>query len=195
MIKRIIPILMFAGTLAFTGAAIAQPVAQSSVMKGDVIATFHGDQNTLISAIGKIEQSSGGKVLEIRYSPRQGAPGYHAVVAKGGQVSFVHLDASSQKITPVDANSSEPWMDNWRSRSDVKLAGKAQVPLVEAIRTAQQFKSGPAVAAGIARSASNPESDVHAYNVLVAVDGRASRVAVDDSTGQVIADPSALSGF
>ena len=48
---------------------------------------------------------------------------------------------------------------------------------------------------GIARSASSPESDVHAYNVLVAVDGRASRVAVDDSTGQVIADPSALSGF
>ena len=195
MIKRIIPILMCAGTIAFTSAAIAQSVAQPSVMKSEVIATFRGDQNTLINAIGKVQQSTGGKVMEIRYSPVQGAAGYHAVVVKGGQVTFVHLDTSSQKITPVDANSGEPWMDNWRARSDVKLAGKAQVPLVEAIRTAQQFKSGPAVAAGIARSASNPDSDVHAYNVLVAVDGRASRVAVDDSSGQVIADPSALSGF
>jgi uncharacterized membrane protein YkoI len=194
MIKTIIPILVCACTVCFTGATLAQPVSQSSVMRGDISA-FHGDQNSLIGAIGTIEKSAGGKVTEIRFSPRQGQPGYHAAIVKAGQVSFLHLDATSQKVTPVDASGEAQWMKDWRARADVKQVETAKVPLVEAIRTAEQFKNAPAVAAGIARSASNAASDVHAYNVLVAKDGGTHRVAVDDSTGEVISDPSALSGF
>jgi hypothetical protein len=49
------------------------------------------------------------------------------------------------------------------------------------------------MAAGIARSASNPDSDVHAYNLLLNRGG--SMVAIDSSAGEVISDPSALTSF
>ena len=47
----------------------------------------------------------------------------------------------------------------------------------------------------IAVSASNPGSDVHAYNILLLNDGNTQRVAVDSETGAVIADPAALRGW
>jgi len=43
------------------------------------------------------------------------------------------------------------------------------------------------------RSASNPESDVKAYTVLLDVRGDVRSVSIDVTTGEVIADPSALS--
>ena len=89
------------------------------------------------------------------------------------------------------------WMLHWRARADVKAAEQATVPLTDAIRTAEQARAGGlAVAAGIAASASNnASSDVKAYNVLVMRDGDVRRVAVDDSSGQVIADPQALASW
>ena len=53
----------------------------------------------------------------------------------------------------------------------------------------------PAIAAGIARSAANPDTSVHAWNVLIDNNGVAKRVAVDDATGQIIGDPQALAGW
>jgi uncharacterized membrane protein YkoI len=76
-----------------------------------------------------------------------------------------------------------------------RSAEQAQTPLAQAIRTAEQARNAPAVAAGIARGASNPGADVQAYNVLVDQNGTVRRVSVDASTGQVIADPQALAGW
>lgn len=193
--KKIIPVSLCICTTLFASATMAQQsVAQSSTMKGDISA-FHGDQDTLIHAIRTIEKSTGGKVTEIRFSQIDGKPGFHAVVAKGGKVSFVHVQERSESVVQIDANNGPPWMMNWRSKAIVHFAETATVSLETAIRTAEQAQNAPAIAAGIARSASNPTSDVKAYNVLVAVDGDAKRIAVDDSTGEVIADPSALSSF
>ena len=78
----------------------------------------------------------------------------------------------------------------------MRFAQSAKVPLSQAILTAEQADdNAPAIAAGIARSASNPESDVHAYNVLIDADGTTRRVSVDDSTGQIISDPGMLSDW
>jgi hypothetical protein len=108
----------------------------------------------------------------------------------------MHLDMQGGNELQLQAVSAPAWMMKWTQRQDVKDVRKAAVPLDRAIVVAERANAdAPAVAAGIAPSASNPDSDVKAYNVLLDVSGRAKRVAVDSSTGQVIADPQALSGW
>jgi hypothetical protein len=122
-------------------------------------------------------------------------PGFHAVVSKDGRIEFIHIQEHSANILQIDAASGPVWMLKWRDRSDVHFAEGASVSLSAAVLTAERSKNAPAVAAGIARSASNPTSEVQAYNVMLDMDGSARRVAVDDSSGEVISDPSALTDF
>ena len=120
-------------------------------------------------------------------------PGYHAVVIKDGQVEFVRVEEVSKKVIGLDASSRPVWMLSWRDEADVHYAKQATVSLANAIRAAEQSQNGaPAAAAGIARSASNQESKVHAYTVLVVVGGEVHSVSIDSSNGEVIADPSTL---
>jgi uncharacterized membrane protein YkoI len=169
----------------------AQSVAQPGSINGD-IAAFHGDQTTLINAIQATEQTTGGKVLDIRFSNANGVPAYHAVVLKGTQVQFFKFESPSKHVVELDASSKPVWMLSWQAKADVRYAKTAAVSLTSAIRTAQQKRNAPAAAAGIARSASNPDSDVHAYTVLVDDGGRVRSVSIDSSNGEVIEDPSAL---
>ena len=193
--KRTIPLLLCVCLSPLANVALAQSVAQPSYMSGDFSA-FHGNSSTLVNAIALIEQSTGGKVIDIRFSSPNGMPVYNAVVVKGGQVQFFHAEELSKKIVELDASSKPVYMLNWRGKSDVQFAQHAKVSLSAAIQTAEQSQNGaPAMAAGIARSASNPESEVQAYNVLLNRAGSAKRIAVDIATGEVIADPSALSQF
>jgi uncharacterized membrane protein YkoI len=174
---------------------LAQQVSQPSFTNQDISA-FKGDNNTLVNAIAVTEQSTGGKVIDIRFSSTNGMPGYNVVLVKGAQVQFFHIEERSKHVVELDASSKPVYMLNWRGKTDVHFAQTAQVSLSTAIQTAEQSQPGaPAMAAGIARSASNPESEVHAYNVLLNRGGSVKRVAIDSATGQVIADPSALSSF
>jgi len=170
-------------------------VAQASYPKIDVTG-FQASTTSLVNAIGKVQQMTGGRVLEIRYADVNGEAGFHAVVAKGDTVQFMRLEQKSGRLTPVDQHSTPDWMLSWRNKADVHFAETAVVPLAQAIQTAeQQDNNAPAIAAGIARGASNPTSDVHAYNVLLDMAGNERRLAVDDNTGQVIADPQALAAW
>ena len=183
------------GLLLFAALAGAQGVAQPGYSKSGV-ANFHGNQNSLVHAIHAIQQSTGGRVVEIRYTDAGGVPGYHAVLVKHGRIQFMRIGELSSNAVAVDVSSRPVWMLKWRGKKDVHLAERARVHLAQAIRTAEQAHSGaPAIAAGIARSASDPDSEVHAYNVLLDVDGSVHRVAVDDSTGEVIANPGALADW
>jgi uncharacterized membrane protein YkoI len=195
MTSRTLSIIL-AGVLPFISPlALGQKVAQPAYEQDD-ISSFHGTADSLPSAIGKIEGTTGGKVIEIRFAGSNGMPGFHVVLAKGGQIQFMHLEAQSGKLTTIQESTVPVAMLKWRGKADVSFAEKAKVPLSAAIQTAQQADgNSPAIAAGIARSASNPDSDVHAYNVLIVRDGNVQRRAVDSDTGQVIADPSALSDF
>jgi uncharacterized membrane protein YkoI len=194
--QRTIPFLLSVCLSSLANVALAQQVSQPAFTKAD-ISSFHGNDNTLVNAIALIEQSTGGKVIDIRFSnATNGMPGYNVVVVKAEQIQFFHFEERSKHVIELDASSKPVYMLNWRGKSDVHFAMQAQVSLSTAIQTAEQSQPGaPAMAAGIARSASNPESEVHAYNVLLNRGGSVKRVAIDSATGQVIADPSALSSF
>jgi uncharacterized membrane protein YkoI len=181
------------GVLWLPCVILAQTVSQAPSYPAADIAAFHGNQKTLPSAIQKVQQTTGGKVIEIRFAVSNGAPGFHAVIAKGGQVQFAFLDHSSKKVVAV--NTGPDWALKWQQRTDLQLAESARIPLSQAITTAETSKSAPAVAAGIARSASNPTSSVHAYNVLVKDGESVKRVAVDSLTGEIINDPQALESW
>jgi uncharacterized membrane protein YkoI len=191
--KSIISLLIGLWLFPLATAVSAQTIAQPGSINGD-IAAFHGDQNTLVNAIQAIEQSTGGKVLDIRFSNAKGVPAYHAVVLKPGQIHFFQLAQPSKNVIELDASSTPVWMLSWRGKADVHYAKAAKVSLSNAIMTAQQSHNGaPAAAAGLARSVSNVDSDVQAYTVLLDDRGHVRSVSIDMSTGEVIADPSMLS--
>jgi uncharacterized membrane protein YkoI len=193
--KRTIPLILCVCLSTSAGVTLAQQVSQPSFTNDDISA-FHGNNNTLVNAIAVIEQSTGGKVIDVRFSNTNNMPGYNVVLVKAAQVQFFHFEERSKHVVELDASSKPIYMLNWRGKADVHFAQQAQVPLSTAIQTAEQSQPGaPAMAAGIARSASNPDSDVHAYNVLLNRGGSVKRVAIDSATGQVISDPSALSSF
>ncbi len=191
--SRKFQIILLAGLLPLAGAAFAQGVTQKDYTNANVSA-FHGDANTLVQAIRTVEQTSGGKVLEIRFTDAGGEPGYHAAVLKDGQVEFMRLEQKSGKLTPIDEKSRPVWMLNMHSKDYIHDAETAKVPLSEAVLTAEKsFDNVPAVAAGIAMAAAT--SDVHAYNVLLDQRTGTHRVAVDANDDEVIADPQALAGW
>ncbi len=194
--KRTIPLILCVCLSSLANITPAQQVSQPSFTKAD-ISEFHGNDNTLVNAIALIEQSTGGKVIDVRFSnTTNGTPGYNVVVVKAAQIQFFHFEERSKHVIELNASSKPVYMLNWSGKSDVHFALQAPVSLSTAIQTAEQSQPGaPAMAAGIARSASNPESEVHAYNVLLNRDGSVKRVAIDSATGEVIADPSALSSF
>jgi uncharacterized membrane protein YkoI len=169
---------------------LARTVSQAPNYPAADIAAFHGNRKTLRSAIQKIQQTTGGKVVEIRFAVYDGSPGYHAVVAIGGQVQLAFLDHSSKKVVVV--NTGPDWALKWQQSTDVQLAESARKSLSQAITAAEISEIAPAIAAGVARSASSPTRNVHAYNVLVDDGGSVKRVAVDSSTGEIINDPEAL---
>ncbi|MGO9935153.1 MAG: hypothetical protein ACLPV8_25525 [Steroidobacteraceae bacterium] len=186
-------LLLCACLVSSASPGLAQTIAQPDALQGDVYA-FHGNKDTLVNSIRAAEQASGGKVLDIRFSNAKGVPAYHMVIVKGGQIQFFRVEELSQNLIAIDASSKPVWMLKWRGKTEVQFAKQASVSLTQAIRTAEQSKNGaPAVAAGIARSAANPDSDVQAYTVLLDVRGTVQSVSIDVSNGEVISDPSALS--
>jgi uncharacterized membrane protein YkoI len=187
------PAAIMVGLLPLAGVAFGQGVAQRDYTTTDV-AAFQGDANTLANAVQTVERASGGKVLEIRFTDRNGEPGYHAAVLKDGSVEFVHLNPQTGKIASIDAANRPGWMLDMRQRDEIRYAEAAKIPLAQAILTAEQsYTNEPAVAAGIAMS--SPTSAVHAYNVLLDAQTGTQRVAVDADSDQIIADPQALAGW
>lgn len=187
--------LALCGALPLASAAMAQPVAQPSHLDADV-SGFRGTPETLVHVIARVERDTDGKVVEARFSNAGGQPGYFVAVDEGGQVAFLRLEREDGALIQVSETTRPSWMLHWRGRADLKAAEQAKVSLIDAVRTAEKATDGaPAVAAGIARSASNPTSAVQAYNVLVLRGGDTHRVSVDDATNEVIADPRTLADW
>lgn len=173
------------------GGAVTQPSHLAADMKG-----FNGAPDSLTTMISRIERSTGGRVIEIRFTNADGMPGYRAVVARGGQLQFLRIAATNGEAVALNDTSLPDWMLHWRDRKAAELAQQAKVPLADAIVTAEKAQDGaPALAAGVAASSTNPTTDVKAYNILVYRDGDVQRVAVDADTNQVIANPQALASW
>ncbi|MHB8283073.1 MAG: hypothetical protein ACYDD1_00165 [Caulobacteraceae bacterium] len=121
-------------------------------------------------------------------------PGFHVVMEKSGQCTFVHVDAQDGRLVTIASETAPDLILSWNERAQLKYDRMKSVSLVQAIRTAEAANyRAPAVAAGIARSVSDPEAAVHAYNVILDAASSTMRVAINGVTGQIIADPSTLS--
>lgn len=148
-----------------------------------------------VHVIRHIEEVSGGRVIEVRFTADDNGPGWDAAVDQGEHIDFVRLVSEEGQPITLTENSRPTWSLHWPGRNDVHYARTAKVSLVDAIRSAESAEHEPAVAAGIATLTSNPDRGVTAYNVLLADPDGTVRRAVDADTGQVIANPSALAGW
>jgi uncharacterized membrane protein YkoI len=184
--------LAAAVSLAVVSPAAAQSVGQPAHTKVNA-AGFNKDPHALPNAVKAIEDQSGGRVAAIRYDNAAGVPSYDVVLEQGKQVKFQRYAMPIKQGVELTDKTTPEWMLGWRDRREVGAVQTAKVSLVDAIRTAEASQEGaPAVAAGIARSASNPTAEVRAYNVTILRGGAEHRVAVDTDSGSVIADPGAL---
>jgi hypothetical protein len=184
--------LATAASLTATAPTLAQTLTVNPNFSIDVTG-FNGDANTLADAVSTIESMNVGRVAAIAYNSVAGTPGYGAIVTQGSDVTFKRLDVPTGKPVEISGASVPTWMMNWRNQKRAAVVQTAQVSLADAIRTAEGTQQGaPAVVAGIARSAANPNSDVHAYMVGLLKNGDLHPVAVDSKSGMVIANPSAL---
>lgn len=187
--KRLIGSACVAGALALAAGASAQPLSQPGHPIGD-ISGFRGGPQTLPGVVGRVEHMTGGKVIEARFSRRDGLPGFDVVAVKGGQLQYLRLGREDGALQVIRDTERPTWMLDWSRRFDVSVAKSAVVPLDDAILTAERQAGGSAVAAGLAR---DQEAALHAYNVLIDYpDGHTRRVAVDDNSGMVISNPGAI---
>ena len=177
-------------------AAAAPSLAQTLKVNQDIsidVTGFSGDPKILSDMVTKIESLNGGRVAAITFNNVAGTPGYAAIVLKGEDVRFWRLDNPTSDAVELTGASVPSWMLNWKAQRRATAVKVAKVSLADAIRTAEASQRGaPAVVAGIARSASNPTSDVQAYMVGILKDGRLERVAVNSQSGRPIENPEAL---
>lgn len=187
-------ILAAAGALA-APAALAHPLAQPPDYQGD-LAGFHAGPAALPRAIRAVERN-GGRVMEIRYDNRDGAPGWDVVVERGGVVSSERFGEPAAGVIAWRSQSEPRWMLDWRARKEARATTRARVDLARAVTIAERAnRDAPAVAAGIAQAVGDPTATIPAYNVLLLTSGGGTkRVAVDARNGRIIADPGALHGW
>ena len=190
--------LLLALAMTSSLAAAAPTLAQTLTVNPNFVIDvtgFSGDANTLSTAVSTIEAQNVGRVAAIAYNNVAGTPGYGVIlVANGGSdVTFWRLDKPTGQSVALTGASVPSWMLTWRHQKRAAIVAGARVSLADAIRTAEASQGGaPAVVAGIARSAANPDSDVHAYMVGILKDGKLLPVAVNSQTGSPIENPSAL---
>jgi hypothetical protein len=181
------------GGLAAGPVALAQTLTVNPNFAIDVTG-FNGDPSILPDAVSNIESLNRGRVAAIAYNNVAGTPGYGVImVAKGSDPRFWRLDKPAGQSVELTGASVPSWMLTWRNQKRAAIVAGARVSLADAIRTAEASQGGaPAVVAGIARSAANPDSDVHAYMIGILKDGQLHPVAVDSYSGHRIENPSAL---
>jgi hypothetical protein len=152
----------------------------------------------IVPAIETIERSSGGRVVDARFSVYHGHGGFHAVVVREHRLELFHLDTHTHAVEQVEAASAPVWMLAWRDRTDLEgLLGREppKITLVEAIgRAEKSLRGATAFAAGVARRPANPTQSVHTYAVLLSLNGRVQAVSVDESTGDILDEPGELVG-
>ena len=179
-------------SLAVASPSLAQTLKVNKNLSIDVTG-FSGDAKILPDMVTRIESLNGGRVAAITFDNLAGTPGYAVIVLKGADVRFWRLDKPTSQAVELTGTSVPSWMLTWRNQRRADAVKVAKVSLADAIRTAEASQQGaPAVVAGIARSASNPSSDVQAYMVGILKDGRLTPVAVNSQSGRPIQNPEAL---
>ena len=173
-------ILLMVGAIA-----LAAGVGPARTGAADVSAT------SLTKAVGALEASTGGKVLEIRFVDEAGHERFESVVAKPDAIIYMAVNPVTEDATEIAIKKLPVWMLNWKLTEYVRSIEKANVPLTKAIADAEALARAPAIGAGLAKPLSGT-NQVLAYNIELLADGKRKRIAIDASTGAKIANPEAL---
>ncbi len=149
------------------------------------------EMGALAHATMALEDSSGGKVLEIRLADEKGEPVFEAALSKDGGVVYLRVAAVSDDVTQIKVTDLPPWLLNYHMEAYMESIDKAKVPLAQAILAAEKRAAAPAIGAGIAKPLSGTNA-VLAYYVETIKGSKRDVLAVDAKTGAFIANPDAL---
>ncbi len=138
-----------------------------------------------------LEQSTDGKVLEIRLGDAAGAPAFEAALAKDDAVLYMRIESPSDNVTEIKVRDLPPWLLNYHLEAYLRSVAKAEVPLDAAIIKAEARDHAPAIDAGIAKPLDGSHA-VLAYFVETLKGTRRNELAVDATSGAFIANPESL---
>lgn len=189
--ENLLRALIVAPALSFGGAALAAPQPANPPDSPSVRENIDIFAVSLPHAIAAIEAKTGGKVMNIHFDDAGGKPLYDAIVVTPNDVGVARIDALTGEVLVTGSRGLSHRGLSREERFGLESFALTTTPLSAAITTAEQLAGTPAIDAGVAtpRTTSN---DVLAYNIDVLKDGRVEGIAVDATTGQVIADPGAL---
>jgi hypothetical protein len=145
----------------------------------------------LPKAVSALEDSTGGKVLEIRFVDEKGHERFESVVAQPNQVIYLAVNPETEDVTKIAVKELPTWMLNWKLTAYVRSIEKATVPLTKAVTDAEAQARAPAIGAGLAKPLTGA-NQVLAYNVELLTGGKRSRIAIDATNGARIANPDEL---
>jgi hypothetical protein len=149
-------------------------------------------RGSLTKAVGALEDSTGGKVLEIRFVDEVGHEHFESVVAEPDKVIYMAVNPVNEDVTKIAIKELPVWMLNWKLTQYVRSIEKANVPLTKAVADAESLAQAPAIGAGLAKPLTGT-NQVLAYNIeLRLADGKRKRVAIDATSGAKIANPEEL---
>jgi uncharacterized membrane protein YkoI len=145
----------------------------------------------LAHAAAVLEQSTGGRVLEVRLANAPGAPAFEAAIAQKSGVLYMRIASPSDNVTAIQARDLPSWLLNYHMEAYMRSISKAQVPLDAAIKKAEERDNAPAIDAGIAKPLSGTNA-VLAYFVETLKGSTRHTSAIDATTGAFIANPDEL---
>ena len=189
--KHLFSAVVFAPYLLLGGTALAAPPFTEHREPLSALGNLNPASASLPHAIAAIEAKAGGKVMDIQFESDGGQPAYDAVVVAADKVGVARLYVRTGVVSETGADAFSIQSLKWEKRRDVTSFEKATTPLSTAIETVERAAGASAINAGLAKPLT-PNNDVLAYNVEIVKDGQVLRVAVDASTGEVIADPGAM---
>ena len=145
----------------------------------------------LALAAAAVEKDSGGRILEIRLADETGAPAFEAALTKDGAVVYMRIASPSNDVSEIEVSHLPRWLQNYQLDAYRRSVAKARVAIDEAITKAEQHDQSPAIDAGIAKPLGGTNA-VLAYFVETIKGSKRNQLAVDATTGSMIANPESL---
>lgn len=145
----------------------------------------------LAHAAAALEKDTGGRILEIRLADETGAPAFEAALTKDGTVVYMRIASPSDDVTEIEVSHLPHWLQDYKLDAYRRSVSKARVPIDQAITKAEQSDQSPAIDAGIAKPLGGTNA-VLAYFVETIKGSKRNQLAVDATTGAMIANPESL---
>ena len=145
----------------------------------------------LALAAAAVEKDTGGRILEIRLADDTGAPAFEAALTKDGTIVYMRIASPSDDVSEIEVSQLPHWLQNYQLDAYRRSVSKARVAIDQAITKAEQNDQSPAIDAGIAKPLGGTNA-VLAYFVETIKGGKRNQLAVDATTGAMIANPESL---